>query len=118
MPLNYTLESLSGAIGNVLGSQIETLIEKINKEPGSAGSPFISLPDGSEGISKDHVTRLIAKTSNEYAAACRLAGLARAQYKIAYARHKHKFRISLGTGKNAGEREKPAHIASQVEYEQ
>ena len=116
MTLNYTLEALSGALENILGPETSDLITRINHKAGSSSSPFVYLPDGSEH-DPTTIVKLIARTSNEYAQICRLAGLARAQYKIAEAAYKFKFRTSLGAGKNAAERESKALAAAQAEYE-
>lgn len=115
MALNYTIQSLTTVLEDILGPEAAALIERINLKPGTASSPFISLPTNISSV--DEITRLIAKTSNEYGQACRLAGLARAQYKIAEASYKYKFRTSVGMGKNTAERESKAYAAASVEYE-
>lgn len=115
MALNYTIQTLTSTLEEILGPEAAALIARINEAPGNSRSPFISLPEAM--VSPDEVTRLIAKTSNEYGQACRLAGLARAQYKIAEAAYKYKFRTSIGMGKNTAERESKAYAAAQAEYE-
>lgn len=115
MALNYTIQTLTTVLEEILGPEAAALIEKINQKPGSANSPFISLPTNISSI--EETTRLIARTSNEYGQACRLAGLARAQFKIAEAAYKYKFRTSIGMGKNTAERESKAYAAASVEYE-
>jgi hypothetical protein len=117
MTLNYTLDSLSSVLEDILGPETTALITKINAQPGTSGSPFVHLPDGRSGASDpDSIRRLVALTSNEYANACRLAGLARAQTKIATAVYKAKFRNSMGPGKNEADRERPAYTATRDEY--
>lgn len=115
MPLNHTISSLSTVLEDILSPEAASLIERITLSPGTKGSPFIALP--TEFSSIEDTTRLIAKTSNEYGNACRLAGLARAQYKIAEAGYKFKFRTSISAGKNTAERESKAYAAASVEYE-
>ena len=115
MALNYTIQTLTSTLEEILGPEAAALISRINEKPGQSKSPFISLPE--QMVSADEVTRLIAKTSNEYGQACRLAGLARAQYKIAEAAYKYKFRTSIGMGKNTAEREAKAYEAAHAEYE-
>lgn len=115
MALNYTIQTLTSTLEEILGPEAAALIARINEAPGNSRSPFISLPEAT--VSPDEVTRMIAKTSNEYGQACRLAGLARAQFKIAEAAYKYKFRTSIGMGKNTAEREAKAYAAAQVEYE-
>ncbi len=118
MPLSYNLVELNEILETILGPEAQTLIESINEQPGARRSAFMFLPsDDDAHLSPDYVARLIGRTSNEYAKACRLAGLARAQYKIAYAAYKQKFRTSLGAGRNAGEREGKAAEAAQAEFE-
>jgi len=116
MALNYTLTQLSETLENILGPEAGELIARINLKPGNANSPFISLPTNFSSM--EEVARFIAKTSNEYGQACRLAGLARAKYKISEAAYKYKFRTSLGLGKNSAERESKALEAAKVEYEE
>jgi len=115
MALNYTIQTLTEALESILGPEAAALVARINELPGSHKSPFIALPTDISSI--DEITRLIAKTSNEYGQACRLAGLARAQYKIAEASYKYKFRTSIGMGKNSSERESKAYAAAQAEYD-
>ena len=115
MALNYTIQTLTATLEEILGPEAAALIERINEKPGSQSSPFISLPTNVSSV--EETTRMIAKTSNEYGQACRLAGLARAQYKIAEAAYKYKFRTSIGMGKNTAERESKAYAAATAEYE-
>lgn len=115
MALNYTIHTLTSALEDILGPEAAALIKRINEKPGSSASPFISLPTDISSV--EEITRLIARTSNEYGQSCRLAGLARAQFKIAEAAYKYKFRTSIGMGKNTAERESKAYAAASVEYE-
>lgn len=117
MSINYTLTSLSSALDSILDPEIVSLVSKIQLQPGTSGSPFIRLPDGREELSVDNIRRLVATSSNEYSQACRLAGLARAQFKLAKAAYKRKYEASLGPGKNADEREANANQKALVELE-
>jgi hypothetical protein len=117
MALNYGLQALSDTLDGILNTEAVELLNKINAKPGTSGSPFISLPHGpNDDATAANIARLVARTSNEYGQACRMAGVARAQYKISIAAYKHKFRISQGPGRNEAEREKPAVIAATEEY--
>lgn len=115
MALNYTIQTLTSSLEQILGPEAAALIARINDQPGTSKSPFIALPTDISSV--EEITRLVARTSNEYGQACRLAGLARAQFKIAEASYKYKFRTSIGMGKNTAERESKAYAAAQAEYE-
>lgn len=117
MPLNYTLQSLSDILEDILDPEVVNLISRIQVKPGTSGSPFIRLPDGREDLSVDNIRRLVATSSNEYSQACRLAGLSRAQHKLAKAAYKRKYESSLGPGKNADEREANANQSALAELE-
>lgn len=117
MSLTYNLQSLSTVLESILDPEIVDLINMIQSKPGNSGSPFISLPDGREDLSVDNIRRLVATSSNKYSHACRLAGLARAQHKLAKAAYKRKYEASLGPGKNAEEREANANLKAQEELD-
>lgn len=118
MTFDKQLSSLSDVLDKIISPEILDLLERISKDPGSKGSPFISLPSGAEDdLYPETIARLVAKTSNEFARATRLASLARAQYKIAVAAYKFKFRTSLGSGKNKELREAEAYAAASNEYD-
>lgn len=117
MALNYGLEALSETLDGILNTEAVELLKKIHAAPGSSGSPFISLPHGpNDDATAANIARLVARTSNEYGQACRMAGIARAQYKISVAAYKHKFKANLGPGKNEVQREAPAVEATRDEY--
>ncbi len=118
MSMSYTLDTLSKILGDLVDPETIKLVERIKEHPGRPGSPFIYLPDGRDAnLSSDSVARLIAKTSNEYAQAVRLAGLARARYKIAEAAYKYKVRTSIGEGSNKESRDAAAFRAAKAEYD-
>jgi len=117
MTFDTQLSQLAQALDGIISPEISLLLSRISEQPGSALSPFVSLPAGEEDeLYSNNIARLIAKTSNEYAQATRLASLARAQYKIAVAAYKFKFRTSLGDGKNRELREAQAYANSETEY--
>lgn len=118
MALTYTLQQLTDALEDIVGPELSKLLVNIQKEPGSKESPYLFLPSSADAeLPPQDVARLIARTSNNYATACRIAGAARAAYKIAYGQYKFKQRISSGSGRNAAEREAKAAEASRSEYE-
>lgn len=105
---------ISQFLETVLGPEIKDLLGKIHD-----GSGYFRLPDERNVIMSPHeVSRVVALASNKYAEAVRFAGIARAQFKIAEANYKYKFRTNLGAGKNASEREAKAMDAAQAEYDQ
>lgn len=105
---------LSQFLETVLGPELQDLLSKIHD-----GSGYFRLPDNMQALQTPlEVSRVVALASNKYAEAVRFAGMARAQYKIAEANYKYKFRTNLGAGKNASEREAKAMDAAQTEYEQ
>jgi hypothetical protein len=105
---------LSQFLETVLGPELHELLSKIHD-----GSGYFKLPDTPQVMqSPQEVSRVVALASNKYAEAVRFAGIARAQYKIAEANYKYKFRTNLGAGKNQSEREAKAMDAAQTEYEQ
>jgi hypothetical protein len=115
MTLSYTLQQISEVLEQVLDPELSTLLTRINSKD---DSPYVTLPNSNDiDLPPTDVARLIATTSNEYGKACRIAGIARAQYKIAVGQYKLKYRISSGSGKNAAERESKAAEASRSEFE-
>lgn len=105
---------VSKFLETVLEPELKSMLSKIQD-----GSGYYRLPDEEHILKAPHeVSRVVALASNKYAEAVRLAGIARAQYKVAEANYKYKFRTSLGAGKNAAEREAAAMDASQQEYDQ
>lgn len=117
MTLSYTLQQISEVLEEILDPELASLLSTINAKEAS-GSPYVTLPNSQDvDLPPTDVARLIATTSNEYGKACRMAGIARAQYKIAVGQYKLKYRISSGSGKNAAEREAKAAEASRTEFE-
>lgn len=111
--LHKTYE-ISQFLDSVLGPELEGLLARVND-----GSGYFQLPHEGHVLQSPHeVSRIVALASNKYAEAVRFAGIARAQFKIAEANYKYKFRTNLGTGKNAAEREAKAMDAAQAEYDQ
>lgn len=115
--MDYTLETFSSVLAKILSPEVIEISEQYMAEPGSKDSGFIQLPEGNQGLDIENISRLIALASNQYGLACRRASLARAEYKIAYARYKNKFRMNMGSGKSQAEREVPAAIAAAVDYD-
>jgi hypothetical protein len=90
----------------------------MNCAPGEGSSPFLILPSSNDvDLHPEEVARLIAKTANQHARACRLAGLARAQYKICEGRYKQKYKSALSQGKNESERQALAAQAAKAEHD-
>lgn len=111
---SYSILQLSSILEDILGPEIEILVKEIQST-----DSMIKLPSNSDvDLVPTEVTRLIAFTSNKYALACRLAGIARAQFKLAEGKYKLKFRTSLSSGgKNKEEREAKALDFAKEEYE-
>lgn len=118
MNITYTTDQLFQFLDSILTPEISSLINSMEDEPGTKSSPFVILPSSSDvDLYPEEVARLIAKTANQHSKACRLAGLARAQFKIAEGRYKHKFKSSLINGKNEAERQALASIAAKDEFD-
>lgn len=115
--MSYSLDNLYDLIQKTLDPEMDSLMRSISRSDGSS-SEYMRLPDTRDAdLSPQEVSRLIALSSNKYSSACRLASLARAKFKIAEARYKHKLKTSMGMGKNADEREANAAQAASQEYE-
>lgn len=115
MTLSQALLSLDQHLDKILSPEITALVDSVSKPVSDKDSPYLVLPTGVVTITQS--ATLVAETSNKYAAATRLASIARAQYKIAEAAFKFKFRTSLGAGKNTAERESKAYALSSEEYD-
>jgi len=109
---------ISNAISQTLEAEIDTLLKKINAT-NETGASLFQLPVAKDVLEDPlQISQQIAMASNAYSESVRIAGMARANFKIAEARYKYKFRTNLGTGKNAAEREAKAMDAAQQEYDE
>lgn len=112
---SYNLLQLNSILSNILGPEIDKLVEEIQSSDNLVKLPSVKHVD----LYPPEVARLIADTSNHYSMACRLAGLARAQFKLAEGKYKLKFRTALSSGgKNSQEREANALDFAREEYEE
>lgn len=103
-------------LSQVLGPELVEIINAIKEEPGPDNKYFIEIPSGDKvDLTAEDLASMVAVTSNRYGRAARAAGMARAEYKLAEARYKLKFKTSL-SGKNVAEREANAMEAATDEY--
>lgn len=109
---NYEL--LSRTLNNLFAQALE-IISSIGLDEDQLS---ISIPSGREMEEMDKVAlaSLVAKTSNTHSKAARLAGIARAEYKLAYEAYKRKYKANK-VGKNETEREASAVMATEDESE-
>lgn len=114
MVYNNSVADLDNILKTILDPEVNALVEKI-----ASSDNLIRLPSSHDvDLPPQDVARLIAHTSNQYAEACRLAGIARARFKLAEGRYKLKFRTALSTtGRNSAEREAKALEFARDEYE-
>lgn len=112
---DQNLEKLQQLLSDFLGPQIQEVINSyIDATKGS--KYFIEIPDeDTVDLGIENMASLVAKTSNVYGRAARLAGMARANYKIMEGKYKKKYKSSR-VGKNEAEREAAAMEAAEDEY--
>lgn len=117
--MKSNLNLLYSALDEILDPEITRLIEEIAK-PDASSDDYVKLPDSRDvDLGPLEVSKLIAKTSNKYLKACRLASLARARLKIAEAAYKWKVKVNLNNNeKNQAAREAVALAAAEEEHEQ
>jgi hypothetical protein len=98
-----------------IGPQIEEIISAYVS--GSTDSLyFITIPDvDTLDLGIHEMASLVARTSNVYGRVARLAGMARAQYKLIEGTYKKVYKANR-VGKNEAEREASALEAAENEY--
>lgn len=109
----YTLEEIEDLLAKALGPKLQEILSLIKEDPDKY---LIQLP------SSDHVdwdledlAILVAKSSNAYGRITRLAGMAKAEYKIAKGRFDRKYKQSR-EGANSEERQANAMKHAEDEH--
>jgi hypothetical protein len=104
-------EDLEQHLIDYLGAELGRIIEAIKNE-----DFLVKLPDEADmDKSPYEVAALIARTSNVYEQAARMAGIARAHAKLSKGRYDRKFKTSK-IGKSEAERERAAMEAATEEH--
>jgi hypothetical protein len=98
-----------------IGPQIEEIISAYTSDS-SNSLYFVSIPDvDTLDLGIHEMASLVARTSNVYGRVARLAGMARAQYKLIEGSYKKVYKANR-VGKNEAEREANALEAAESEY--
>lgn len=103
-------------LGDLLGPELTEIVQAVTQDPNSEGSYFIQIPTADHvDFTIEDLGSLVSKTSNTYARVARLAGMARAELKLADGRYKRKYKMNR-VGSNESAREKNATEASIDEW--
>jgi hypothetical protein len=98
-----------------IGPQIEEIVSAYTSDS-SNSLYFVSIPDvDTLDLGIHEMASLVARTSNVYGRVARLAGMARAQYKLIEGSYKKVYKANR-VGKNEAEREANALEAAESEY--
>jgi len=98
-----------------IGPQIEEIVSAYTSDT-SNSLYFVSIPDvDTLDLGIHEMASLVARTSNVYGRVARLAGMARAQYKLIEGSYKKVYKANR-VGKNEAEREANALEAAESEY--
>lgn len=90
----------------VLDLEIKALLKAALAPSDSTSSLLVEIPTSDKiDLSVQDLADLVARTSNNYQRACRFAGFARAEMKIAEQKYKTTFKRGLKTGTNRETRE-------------
>lgn len=109
------LQKMNEMLRDFIGPQIQDLISAY-ASGGKDSEYFITIPDvDTLDLGIHEMASLVARTSNVYGRVARLAGMARAQYKIIEGSYKKVYKANR-VGKNEAEREANALEAAENEY--
>lgn len=98
-----------------IGPQIEEIVSAYTSKNDNS-LYFITIPDvDTLDLGLHQMASLVARTSNVYGRVARLAGMARAQYKLIEGSYKKVYKANR-VGKNEAEREANALEAAENEY--
>ena len=110
-----SLQKMNELLRGFIGPQIEEIISAYTSDS-SNSLYFVSIPDVDTLYLGIHeMASLVARTSNVYGRVARLAGMARAQYKLIEGSYKKVYKANR-VGKNEAEREANALEAAESEY--
>lgn len=109
------MQKMNELLREFMGPQIEEIISVY--ATGKRDSDyFITIPDvDTLDLGLHEMASLVARTSNVYGRVARLAGMARAQYKLIEGTYKKVYKANR-VGKNEAEREANALEAAENEY--
>lgn len=110
-----SMQKMNELLREFMGPQIEEIISVY--ATGKRDSDyFITIPDvDTLDLGLHEMASLVARTSNVYGRVARLAGMARAQYKLIEGTYKKVYKANR-VGKNEAEREANALEAAENEY--
>ena len=110
-----SLQKMNELLTSFIGPQIEEIISAYTTDS-SNSLYFVSIPDvDTLDLGIHEMASLVARTSNVYGRVARLAGMARAQYKLIEGSYKKVYKANR-VGKNEAEREANALEAAESEY--
>lgn len=110
-----SLHKMNELLREFIGPQIEEIISAYTSNS-SNSLYFVSIPDvDTLDMGIHEMASLVARTSNVYGRVARLAGMARAQYKLIEGSYKKVYKANR-VGKNEAEREANALEAAESEY--
>jgi len=109
------MQKLNDLLKNFIGPQIQDLISSY-VSGGQDSNYYINIPDTDTlDLGIHEMASLVARSSNVYGRVARLAGMARAQYKLIEGTYKKVYKANR-VGKNEAEREANALEAAESEY--
>lgn len=110
-----SLQKMNELLREFIGPQIEEVVSAYASGEKSS-LYFINIPDvDTLDLGIHEMASLVARTSNVYGRVARLAGMARAQYKLIEGTYKKVYKANR-VGKNEAEREANALEAAENEY--
>lgn len=110
-----SLQKMNELLREFIGPQIEEVVSAYASGEKSS-LYFVSIPDvDTLDLGIHEMASLVARTSNVYGRVARLAGMARAQYKLIEGTYKKVYKANR-VGKNEAEREANALEAAENEY--
>lgn len=110
-----SLQKMNELLREFIGPQIEEIVSAYTSKNNDS-LYFITIPDvDTLDLGLHEMASLVARTSNVYGRVARLAGMARAQYKLIEGSYKKVYKANR-VGKNEAEREANALEAAENEY--
>lgn len=110
-----SLQKMNELLREFIGPQIEEIVSAYTSKNDDS-LYFITIPDvDTLDLGLHQMASLVARTSNVYGRVARLAGMARAQYKLIEGSYKKVYKANR-VGKNEAEREANALEAAENEY--
>lgn len=108
------MPSLREKLEAALAGQLHAIVEVAADD-----AVLVKLPDmSSVDLTPEQLGSMVARTSNTYGRLARLAGMARANAKLARGRYDYKFKNARASGKNQAERTATAMESAQQEHQE